>query len=88
MAYEMKEGRGSLWQNEKKATDTHPDQTGSFLLNGKKYNIAVWKDQKSKDGTKTYDSLSISEWKQKDATASSGSTTATPEPVFEGDVPF
>ena len=32
MAYEVKEKRGSLWKNEKKATDNHPDKTGSFKL--------------------------------------------------------
>ena len=61
MAYEVKEKRGSLWKNEKKATDNHPDKTGSFKLNGKMYNIAVWEDQKSKDGSKTYDSVSVSD---------------------------
>ena len=84
MAYEMKEGRGSLWKNDKSTSDNnHPDQTGSFLLNGKKYNIAVWKDQKSKDGSKTYDSISVSEYKPK-----SDSVNATTPPVFEGEVPF
>tara|TARA_Y100001938_G_C7945560_1_gene356582 strand:- start:282 stop:536 length:255 start_codon:yes stop_codon:yes gene_type:complete len=84
MAYEVKEKRGSLWKNEKKATDNHPDKTGSFKLNGKMYNIAVWEDQKSKDGSKTYDSVSVSEYKPK---ADSVSTT-TP-PVFdEEEVPF
>ena len=42
MAYEVKEGRGSLWKNDKKLTDNHPDKTGSFKLEGKMYNIAVW----------------------------------------------
>ena len=85
MAYEVKEKRGSLWKNEKKATDNHPDKTGSFKLNGKMYNIAVWEDQKSKDGSKTYDSVSVSEWKPK--TDSNSVSTSTPAP-FDSDVPF
>ena len=48
MAYEVKEKRGSLWKNDKKATDNHTDKTGSFKLNGKMYNIAVWEDQNQK----------------------------------------
>ncbi len=86
MAYEVKEKRGSLWKNDKKATDNHPDKTGSFKLNGKMYNIAVWEDQKSKDGSKTYDSVSVSEWKPK---GDSGSVTTSTPPVFDNeDMPF
>ena len=86
MAYEVKEKRGSLWKNDKKATDNHPDKTGSFKLNGKMYNIAVWEDQKSKDGSKTYDSVSVSEWKPN---GDSGSVTTSTPPVFDnGDMPF
>ena len=88
MAYEMKEGRGSLWKNDKSTSDNnHPDQTGSFLLNGKKYNIAVWKDQKSKDGSKVYDSLSVSEWKE--PKQDSGHTDTTTPPEFDdSSIPF
>ena len=85
MAYEVKEKRGSLWKNDKKATDNHPDKTGSFKLDGKMYNIAVWLDQKSKDGSKTYDSLSVSEWKPK--ADKDSVTTSTPAP-FDNDIPF
>ena len=86
MAYEVKEKRGSLWKNDKKTTDNHPDKTGSFKLNGKMYNIAVWEDQKSKDGSKTYDSVSVSEWKPK---GDSGSVTTSTPPVFDNeDMPF
>ena len=86
MAYKVKEKRGSLWKNDKKATDNHPDKTGSFKLNGKMYNIAVWEDQKSKDGSKTYDSVSVSEWKPK---GDSGSVTTSTPPVFDNeDMPF
>ena len=86
MAYEVKEKRGSLWKNEKKATDNHPDKTGSFKLNGKMYNSAVWEDQKSKDGIKTYDSVSVSEWKPKGD--SDSITTSTPAPFDTDGVPF
>ena len=86
MAYEVKEGRGSLWKNDKKLTDNHPDKTGSFKLEGKMYNIAVWKDQKSKDGSKTYDSISVSEWKPK-ADSNSTSTSAVSE-FDTSEVPF
>ena len=86
MAYEVKEGRGSLWKNENRTTDKHPNKTGSFKLGGKMYNIAVWTDQKSKDGSKTYDSISVSEWKPK-ADSNSTSTSAVSE-FDTNEVPF
>ena len=86
MAYEVKEGRGSLWANENRSTDKHPNKTGSFKLNGKMYNIAVWEDQKSKDGSKTYDSVSVSEWKPKGD--SDSVSTSTPASFDTDGVPF
>jgi len=31
MAYEMKEGSGSLFKNSRKTSDSHPDFTGSIM---------------------------------------------------------
>lgn len=49
MAYELKEGQGSLFVNEKKETEKHPDFSGSILVSGKKFFLAGWK-KKTKDG--------------------------------------
>ncbi len=35
--------RGSIWKNEKKEKDTHPDFTGSLNVNGKEYWVSAWK---------------------------------------------
>ena len=48
MAYEMKELNGSLFKNEKKEKDTHPNATGSCLIDGVEYWISSW----TKDGAK------------------------------------
>jgi len=32
MAYEQKPNSGSLWQNDKKTEDKHPDRTGTIML--------------------------------------------------------
>ena len=42
MAYEMKEGSGSLFKNDRKEKDTHPDFTGSIMLNGKEHWFSGW----------------------------------------------
>jgi uncharacterized protein (DUF736 family) len=34
MAYEMKPNTGSLFKNDRKETDTHPDYKGSALIDG------------------------------------------------------
>lgn len=42
MAYEHKEGRGTLFVNADKKTDKHPDRSGLFKLNGQLYQISGW----------------------------------------------
>lgn len=39
--------RGSIWKNEKKDKDTHPDFTGSLNVGGVEYWVSAWK---RKDG--------------------------------------
>lgn len=39
--------RGSIWKNEKKDKDTHPDFTGSLNVDGVEYWVSAWK---RKDG--------------------------------------
>lgn len=35
--------RGSIWKNEKKTTDKHPDFTGSLNVEGVEYWVSAWK---------------------------------------------
>lgn len=42
MAYEVKELTGSLFDNNRKEKDTHPDKTGSCKIEGKEYWINAW----------------------------------------------
>lgn len=58
MAYKHKENKGSLFTNEKKDKDTHPDYTGQINVAGTLYNISAW-DNESKSGKK-YFGLSVS----------------------------
>jgi hypothetical protein len=43
--YEVKDGEGSLFKNDKKAKDTDADYNGSARLNGTDYSINGWKKQ-------------------------------------------
>ena len=58
MAYESKPGQFSLFKNEKKVTDNHPDYNGSGVdLNGKECWISAW--VKRPEGKKPFFSISI-----------------------------
>jgi hypothetical protein len=35
--------RGSIWRNDKKETDKHPDYTGSLNVDGKEFWVSAWK---------------------------------------------
>lgn len=61
MAYEHKEGQGSLFANEKK-NDRQPDYRGTIMIKGVVYEIVGWR-KTSKNGM-TYMSLQASELSQ------------------------
>ncbi len=50
MAYEMREGSGSLFPNDKGDNPKRPDYRGDFLLNGTVYEISGW-SREGKKGT-------------------------------------
>jgi hypothetical protein len=46
MAYEMRAGQGSLFKNDRKEKDTHPDLKGKVMLpNGEVRWLSCWKKQ-------------------------------------------
>ncbi len=50
MAWEHREGQGSLFNNKFKEKDSQPDFTGEIMLGGVLYRISGWK-KKSQSGT-------------------------------------
>ena len=59
MAFEQKDNSGSIWVNERKDQDTHPDRTGTARIDGADYWVNGWL-RKTQDG-KHYLSLSFRE---------------------------
>jgi len=79
MAYEMRELSGSLFKNEKKTEEKHPQMQGSCFIDGVEYWISAW----TKDGEKgRWQSLAF---KRKDAKPES-----KPAPASDDDdsIPF
>ena len=62
MAYEMKEGCGTLMKNNRKEKEGQPDYTGRVMVNGKELRIAGWK--KTSQNGNAYLSLKVSEPQQ------------------------
>lgn len=89
MAYEPKDNTGSLFKNDRKESDTHPDYKGSALLNGVDHWLDAWINT-AKDGSK-YMSL---KFKPKEARQGGGGSQParnyTPSPVEldDDEVPF
>lgn len=56
MAYELREGQGSLFRNERRDSDKQPSARGEALIGGVVYEIAAW----TKEGRKgKFQSLSF-----------------------------
>lgn len=49
MAYEMRDGQGSLFKNNKREKETHPNARGECLIGGVVYQISAW-TKKDKNG--------------------------------------
>jgi len=83
MAYIPKEGSGSLFKNDRKTTETHPDYTGSIMVNGKEHYLSGW----IKEGTKgKFFSISIGKEKQPKGFTAKGNDELPRN--FDDDTPF
>lgn len=81
--------RGSLFKNDRKELDNHPDYNGSINIDGKDYWLNGWIKESKKDGKKFF-SLSA---KPKDQDAGKTPAKAKPAPARAkdddgSDIPF
>ena len=95
MAYEQRELSGSIFVNDRKEKDSHPDFKGQCLIDGKSYWVSGWK-KKTGEG-KTWLSLAF---KEKDAapkaqepdgfddTPQSGGSAPRKAAPLDDDIPF
>lgn len=48
MAYEQRDNSGSIFVNDRKEKDTHPDRTGTAMIDGVMYYVSGWIKQGNK----------------------------------------
>jgi hypothetical protein len=80
MAYVPKEGSGSLFKNDRKTTENHPDYTGSIMVNNREYYLSAWVKESTKGKF-----FSVSIGKEKEA---KGFTPKGADELVDSDLPF
>lgn len=84
MAYEQRDNSGTLFKNDKREKDTHPNATGKAMIGGVMYYVSAW----TKDGAKgKFQSLSFKPVDQASAPASTAPASTDSGMPFD-DVPF
>lgn len=78
MAFEQRDMQGSLFRNQKREKDTHPNATGSATIDGVQYWISAW-TKDGKNGEK-WQSLSFQR-KDDKAPAKSRQTDDDPDSI-------
>ena len=84
MSYEMKDMTGSLFINDRKKADKHPDYKGRIKVNGQEYWISGWK----KHGKTDWISFAISPKEAPQPTPQSVGFGQPSEPIDNGNPPF
>jgi len=82
MAYILKDGQGSLFKNEKKTSDNHPNARGELMIEGVLYEVAAWTKQGSKG---PFQSLSV---KRKEGNGGNAQERIKPVEKSRYDDPF
>jgi hypothetical protein len=85
MAFVPKEGSGSLFKNTRKTTETHPDYTGSMMVNGKEHWLSAWVKE-GKNGK--FFSVSLGKVKEPMGFKESGSDELPKNTIEDDAIPF
>lgn len=83
--------RGSIWKNDKKETDRHPDFTGSLNVGGVEYWVSAWK--RDPNGNPKAPALSFSvkakdEAQQQGIAQAKDAATQPTNDSFDDSIPF
>lgn len=80
--------RGSIWKNQKKETENHPDFTGELNVNGVEFWVSAWK--RKEGASEKAPALSFTVKPKDEAKKSQGGTKPTTRDDFDdcSDIPF
>ena len=84
MAYEIRENSGSMFKNDKKTADNHPNMTGKALIGGVEYWLSAWTKEGAKGKWQSLSFKPVDEAKTKAAPAVVGSGFDD----MDDDIPF
>jgi hypothetical protein len=83
MAYEQRDNSGSIFVNDRKEKDTHPDRSGTAMIDGVMYYVSGWLKQSTKG---PFLSLAFKRKDDQPKQQSLGSK-ARPDPISSGPRP-
>tara|TARA_B110000971_G_scaffold220157_1_gene262983 strand:- start:801 stop:1061 length:261 start_codon:yes stop_codon:yes gene_type:complete len=86
MAYELRDNSGSMFKNERKEKETHPDYKGTAMVGGVEMWMSAWL-KTSGSGTK-FMSFSFQPKEQQQAALPAARQAAQPAPELDDDMPF
>lgn len=86
MAYEQKENSGSLFSNDKREKESHPNAKGSALIGGVEYWVSAW-TKTTKDGKK-WQSLAFQPKEERAQEPRRGGSSKVGGGSIEDDLPF
>jgi len=85
MAYIPKEGSGSLFKNDRKTTENHPDYQGTIMVNNRECYLSAW----VKEGKKgKFFSVSIGKVKEPMGFKPAGSDEIKRHTIEDDNLPF
>ncbi len=88
MSYETRDNTGKLFKNEKKEKDSHPDYTGTALVNGVEHYMDAW--LKTSDSGRKWMSFSFKPKQAKAPPPAPAPSRRPPPPAAhdDSDIPF
>lgn len=84
MAYEQRDNSGSLFKNQKKESESHPNATGSAMIDGVEFWVSAW-TKKDKNGN-PWQSLSFR--RKDEAQGAPKARRVDAAPPESDDIPF
>jgi hypothetical protein len=87
MTFEMKPNTGSLFRVEDRKSDTHPEYSGSALIEGVEYFVDAWVNE-VKSGAKAGKKYFSFKFKPKQQSGGSSRQQTQSAPIDDSGVPF